>query len=463
MAVRNRQIYIWLFVILTAAAMLRFYRLSEMANFDFDQEYASNFAYFVLKEYPIQLIGQGLSIQGLFMGPLYFYYFVPFFALTNLHPIGGYVGSVFLGLMTVFVYFWVGKKMFGVEAGLIAAFFRSFLFSFAQIDWTLTPAFSSDILVIITLYLFYRLWQKNKKALIYLAFCFGLFTSFHPILFPFYLVLPIIFLLKKILPKPKILLFSAIAFIVPIIPLIRFEFLHNFLEVKQLFALFNSHSQDAKNHLTSLVEYLNINLYEPYRIFGISNIPKQFFVSFLFLPMLPLIIKRVGFWKDGFHKTFLAATFFSFILYYLLFPGHVSEYYFSAISVLIVFYTAASLSLLAKKSSSLLVALLIIISLFNFKLFNERWNDRNLMTLYHKDFIVKEILNRQPKNQDFFVSYIKYPGWNFGFDYLFKLYGHIPQTKEVKPPIYTIVIPKGLSEGPGRITSGNINLILPQY
>lgn len=84
------------------------------------------------------------------------------------------------------------------------------------------------------------------------------------------------------------------------------------------------------------------------------------------------------------------------------------------------------------------------------------------MTLFHKDFIVSEILKRQPKEEDFFVSYIKYPGWNFGFDYLFKLYGHIPQTKEVKPPIYTIVIPKSLSEGEDRITSGNIHLILPE-
>ena len=66
-----------LFLILIMAVILRFYRLSEMASLDFDQEYASNFAYRVLREFPIQMIGQGLSVQGLFMGPWYFYFLVP--------------------------------------------------------------------------------------------------------------------------------------------------------------------------------------------------------------------------------------------------------------------------------------------------------------------------------------------------------------------------------------------------
>ena len=100
-----KRAYLFLLAILLIGAFLRFYRLGEMAAFDFDQEYASNFAYSVIKEFPVQLIGQQLSVEGLFMGPLYFYYLVPFFALFNLHPFGGFVGSVILGLTTVVAYF----------------------------------------------------------------------------------------------------------------------------------------------------------------------------------------------------------------------------------------------------------------------------------------------------------------------------------------------------------------------
>ncbi len=147
--------FLALLIILLIAAFLRFYRLPEMANFDFYQQYASNFAYAVLKEYPIQLIGQGLSVQGLFMGPLYFYYLVPFYALTNLHPIGGYIGSSILGLTIPIVYFIVGRKIFSVEAGLIAAIFSSLTSSSLERDWSMVPAFSSELMVILTMFCLY--------------------------------------------------------------------------------------------------------------------------------------------------------------------------------------------------------------------------------------------------------------------------------------------------------------------
>jgi len=80
-------------MILILALVVRLYRIGEMVIFDFDQEYAVNFARQV-HEYPIRIIGQGLSVQGLFMGPWFFYLLTPFFWFTNLHPFGGYIGSV---------------------------------------------------------------------------------------------------------------------------------------------------------------------------------------------------------------------------------------------------------------------------------------------------------------------------------------------------------------------------------
>jgi len=37
----------------------------------------------------------------LFVGPWYFYFLVPFYALSGLHPLGGAIGSVVLGLITI--------------------------------------------------------------------------------------------------------------------------------------------------------------------------------------------------------------------------------------------------------------------------------------------------------------------------------------------------------------------------
>jgi len=224
---------------------------------------------------------------------------------------------------------------------------------------------------------------------------FRLFTSFHPILFPFYLVFIVILLLKRRFPSAKIIALSCLAFLVPLFPLILFEYFHNFLEFKLLISLFSGNLSEYKNHLESFTQYLLVNLHEPYRIFGIMNIPRTYFSYTLFATLLLLGFKKIGFWKDNFHRIFPITTSVVFILYYTYYPGHVPEYYFSAIGVLVVLYTSASLSLLSKKGLPLLFLILIVISFFNIKILNERWNNPSLITLTHKDFIVKEILKRQ--------------------------------------------------------------------
>lgn len=453
-------------LILLLAAFLRFYQLPEMATFDFDQEYATNFAYSVLKVFPVQLIGQGLSVEGLFMGPLYFYFLVPFFALSNLHPIGGIVASVILGLAIIFAYFLISKELFGTRAGLITAFLRAILFNELLHDWSMVPAYASELLILITWYIFYQYWDapsgtSQTKLFPILGFIFGLYTSIHPILFPFYLVFLTLLIIKRKLPTVRIILLSLGAFIAPLLPLILFEFLHQFWEVKTFFSFFGGASKGSL-HYFSL--YFKFNISEFQRILNLQFISPEIFL-FIFLGIFfLLILRKVGFWKNHFHPVALILTYTIFILYYAFFPQKVPEYYFLALTTLAILYASATLSLLTKHRIYVILLILILVNITstNYQFLQERWNNPSLLTLYHKDFIVKEILKRQPKNQEFFVSYISFPGWNTGFNYLFKLYGQIPQTREASPPVYTIVIPKFLSPGNLATSSGNIGLILPE-
>lgn len=452
------------FLILLLAAFLRFWRLSEMANFDFDQEYASNFAYSVLREFPIQLIGQGLSIQGLFMGPAYFYYLVPFFAVSQLHPVGGFVGSAIFGLAIISAYFLVGKELFGKTAGLIAASLRSILYVELNNDWNMAPVYGSELMVLLTWWCFYKYWKGRSKFIIVLGFLFGLYTSIHPILFPFYLVFLLLLLVSKILPNIKIAFLSILAFLIPISPLLIFEYFHKFLEVRVLISLFTRSPTEPAN-LGRLKYFLEVIQSEPQRVLGLQILPKELFLVSFAVILAFLIIRKVGFWQDSFHKVMVFITFGVFIIYYTFFPGHVPEYYFLALTCLIILYIAAILSFLTKNKILFLVLVLILLNITvrNLQqLVSLKWNNSRLITLYHKDVIVKEIVKSQPMGQEFYVSYISNLGWNFGFSYLFKLYGQIPQTKEVKPPIYTIVIPISLSPGSSDVVSGDIGLILPE-
>jgi len=461
-ALNNHRLFL---IILIIAAALRFYRLPEMASFDFDQAYAANFAYDVLRKFPIRMIGQGLSIEGLFMGPLYFYFLVPFYALFNLHPLGGAVGSVFLGLGIITAYYFFGSKLFGKPAGLIAAFLGTVLFREIESDWSATPAFSSKLLVLVTWYCFYQYWQGKTKYLPILGFVFGLYTSFHPILFPFYLVFLILFLIKRKLPNLKTIFLSLIAFIAPLAPLILFEFLHNFLEVRRLFELFmGPKSPSTALSLTKLSNYILLVSSESQNILGLNLQSPTLLSGLLLLMAVIFTLRRVSFWKESFHLLMILITLLVFILYYFFLPLHVPEYYFIAPIVLLFFYFSGVLGFWTTRPLGRIGVLvfLVFVALVNIKTLNQgKWANPNLITLAHKDTIVKAIIKEQPKDEKFFVSYLNLPGWNFGFDYFFKLYGYKPEDKGVENAIYTIVIPKILSIDSIDVSSGNIGLIYP--
>ena len=89
-----------------------------------------------------------------------------------------------------------------------------------------------------------------------------------------------------------------------------------------------------------------------------------------------------------------------------------------------------------------------------------------LETLAHKDNIVKKIIYDLNGEKNFTVSYINLPGWDFGFDYLFKNYDYTPKDrirdKDKVKYNYTIVVPKELSLDSLNYYSGNIGLIFPE-
>lgn len=447
--------------ILIFAAIIRFYSIGN-AGFDYDQEYAANFAYSVVREYPVQMIGQGLSVQGLFMGPLYFYFLTPFFMLTNLHPIGGVIGSVFLGLTTIFIYFYIFKSVFGLKAAIIASVLRAGLFSFIGTDLSMTPAFSADLPALITWFCLYKYWDGRLNYLIPLSFIFGLYTSYHPILFPFYLVFLTIFAVKRKIPRWKIIASSIILFLIPIIPLICFEYFHDFIEVKQLFSLASGSTNGMKN-FAKLADILNAN--NPlYTFFGVYSL--NFSLAFgkmwgalLYIPLLVLIYLRRNFWKNSFHKIILFSTYLIFISYYFLLPVNITEYYFIGLNTIFFIYSVASFSQI--KNNRIVLFVIFSLILINLHQWYQQTQRSNGMTLSDKEMVVKQIVLHTSEDKPFFVSYITRPGFSFGYSYLFKIHNRIPST-DAKPPIFNIVSPKSLVGDEFDFESGDIGLIFPK-
>ncbi len=328
--------FIILFAIVVVGLFLRLYKLPAMVGFDFDQEYAAMFAQTILKVFPIQMIGQGLSVQGLFMGPFYFYYLVPFFALTHLDPIGGYVGSIFLGIGTIILYYVLLRRVFGRIAGIISALLASTLLLYIQYDWAMAPTYSSSCIVLLTWFCLYNYWYGRTAYLLLLSFLFGMYTSIHPILFPFYALFVLMLAMRRKLPSLRIALLSLFLFIIPLTPLLLFEYFRHFLELKTLLALHGSSSAEGKSFAT-LIDYSLILFRFPVLLFQFPLAgwsATTFSILFYMAPII-LSVKKIGFWKDRFHIYMMVATLVVFLCYYYFLPTHVPEYYFIGVESII--------------------------------------------------------------------------------------------------------------------------------
>lgn len=421
---------------------LRLYQLSEMALFDFDQEYAAQFANDVLKVFPIRLIGQGLSVPGLFMGPLFFYYLAPFFLLSNLHPVGGYIGVIVLRLITVLAYFFIFRQIFNTKTGLIAAFLNSIIFVAIQMDWTMA-SYNCEFAVLLTWWCLYHYWHGNYKYLILLGFLFGLYTSFHPVLFPFYFVFLAILLIKHRLPRLKIILTSLVALVVPLVPLIIFEYFHKFLEVKVLFSMQESAGREIKT-LNTILDYVRILFNYPLTILGQPQPPfLNIFIPVACLTLLIILVwKRIDFWKDKFHISILVITASVSLIYYALLPKHVPPYYFTGITTLLFIYLTASISLLIKspKKRKVLFFILTYIVLMNVCILYNLWQRKTYYSLSNKEKIIQEIAKRIPNDRKAEIHYNIEYGWHYGFGYLMRYYNIAPNSTPNRQK-YEIVLP----------------------
>ncbi len=449
-----------LIMIISFAALIRFFKLPEMAGFDYDQESGSNIVYSIIKNDHVRLIGQELTVGSIFMGPWYYYFLVPFYIASNLHPIGGITASVMFSLIIIYFYFKITEIIFGTNAGLLAAFIRAITFEQVVHDWSMIPSYGCELLVLFTWYLFYKIWnEKKSRLLVPLMFIFGLYPSIYPILFPFYFILPVLLILRKVKINSSIFLKSTLAFLMPFFPTLIYEVKFGFPQTKRLFSI--ESGRFTEEDLPRLIYHVKYNILEIRRITALYFVPDRIAIGLVLLALIIIIIKTYPYLKNNFHATILFVTYIFFIVSFSVLHAHVSENYFLALTTLAFIYISVLMSHLNKGLWKIFTIFIIVnLTFVNFRDYITYKNKLSKTNLYNKEVIVKEIIKRSG-GKNFYVSYIYTPGWELGFKYLFKYYGKLPPEGQAKPPVYTIVIPKELAADSIDISSGGVGLILP--
>lgn len=435
----------------------RFYHIQNRVIFDFDQEEFAKQVVGIVREHHFSLLGpRVLSDRGFFLGPYFIYALVPFFLLSNLHPLG-------------FIYFLVTYNVaFFIAASRIISRIWSkthaifFLLAWAtnalivRYDTTPWNPITIPLGVIVVWYLLNKIFTINKIihwAL--LGLTMGLFFNQH-FQFAYLMLFAGVFLIllqkrKRIFSFYKLGALAA-SFAATYLPLFLFDIRHSFLNISLFLQFFTDDigGNIERGRLLWIQTYAA--LFQPIIGYKDSILAMTFF-AMITLCMVYLIRKTTAF-KNLFYKsTFIMWVLLPFL--FALYDKRVTDYYL--ISLYPFIYITLIDALLTAKRDIILPIAAIMILYVNYSLLLLIVRPLPL-GMYEKDRAIRVMEASVKKGAIYNISYNMPPGIATGYTYLIEWYGI---QKVDKPGIPLIEINNPKKDGDVSVNT-DIGIKIPQ-
>ncbi|KKP48274.1 MAG: hypothetical protein UR39_C0001G0069 [Candidatus Woesebacteria bacterium GW2011_GWA1_33_30] len=213
-------------IILLLAFILRIYKIGETLDFHYDQGRDALVIWELWHRDKLFLIGPVTGLEGVFLGPLYYYLIAPFYLISGGNPV---IPSIFLSFLTVLsllILYLTGVELGGKVTGFIALIIGSFsnyiIFSNRWLS-NPTPIYLTSILIFYVMILILKRHKFYYWYFIYLLV--GISLHFELASAIFYLPILLFFTIWQ-KPKLKIFILSAFFLFLTLIPQILFNFKH---------------------------------------------------------------------------------------------------------------------------------------------------------------------------------------------------------------------------------------------
>lgn len=396
-------------------------KISKGYTFEWDQSDDATKVFSIISQKKPLLIGPRVSNEnGFFVGPYHYYFLLPFYLLTNGDPVAGSYAVIFINILTVLVSFILIKKISNEKNALISTLLISVCLG--KICWSVmyTP--------LIAITAFFICYQAiNKRFYFPLAMLFaGFISNLHLVPISLIPVILISFILSKHKPKLKDIFLGIILFILPFIPIIIFDFRHDFLNINKIILFIKGQSG------SEVIGIQNLWLRSFWRSLNIFNIfPKDIerFIILLFIVIFPFFIKKIK----------IRILIFVWVLLPLIvlsqYHGAISEYYYGMITALIPFLLSFFLTKIINNNFILYLFIFLFLLFVTGKTYSR---EKESISLDDKKAVVQYLVN-QKQDQPFNLSYETDVLMNFGFDYLFNYYQNKPQNIN-EAHLYTLFI-----------------------
>ena len=444
---------IW--ILLAALPRKLIFPINGLFAFNYDQGRDFLAVSKIIWERDFILIGQTTGLPGIFYGPWWYYFLTPVIFISGGDPQKVAVFFAFLGILSIVVLFLLLKVLtnniiISLMLATIASFSNLWMFGSTSV-WnpSLTPIF-----LMISIYAVHKI-ASGAMPLHFLIYGLCVFlaidttASIGALLFIFFIISPFIF--KKIFFK-KQYFFAVVGAFIVLLPRILFELRNNFLMTKVLIAYLTS--PKIYGERLTLFERVLARLDQMLRIFSEgftkgNKVLAIFFISLILSVFLILLKKNKSIFpsiKKDFIFLYLSFLLLAIIIFFIIFPGNVWEYYLVALPTLFILIIARifSYGYQIKTLKFLIIGTLLVVIFLNFRKdlippYNVVWQGDG-GTYNNEKLIVDYISSEHPADYSFFAyspAIFDYP-----FDYLVWWYskkGLMEQPKENQKVMYLVI------------------------
>lgn len=454
----NKDRFFLIFVLLLGL-FFRAYRFSEHYSFDVDHDIYSFIVKDIVVDKHLRLIGQLTSVEGLFVGPLYYYLLVPFYLLFNMDPLAAVTPAILIGLVTLISIYFVFSEFFGKLNGKIGALLYATSMPIAFQDRWVVPTQLIFLWSIWYLYLLLSILKGKNNHILLFALLIALIWHINLGLAPLLLlILPCIYFSTK---KPLVNLYIKLVLISIILslPVILFELKHGFIQTKALLSLKNNQSTSINwiSRTSQTIEGSSLMILYPF--FEQTNLPS--IIPYILLIAIFYYLKRNKFINNN--QLVVLILWFLIMIFSQLFSSRpISQYYFNSLIIISLLLFSLILKDFYEKQPEITITLLTLFTALNlYYLISKPANPFGyLVKKGIIEFIKKD--SQEHSLPCVGISFITDRGRDVGFRYLFwwKNLRAVYQSQDV--PTYQIIIPPdGILTGVDK-EFGKIGVNLPK-
>lgn len=448
----HRFYYFLVLILLICASMLRVWRIDQLLGFYFDQGRDALAVDSILNG-KLTLIGPTTGIEGIFLGPFYYYFLAVGYFLGQGSPVIASYWQTFFIVLGLFVTFLIGRTYFSPRVGLITLFLMTFSFSQIKLDrWLSNPTPAVAFAPFTALFL--MLSFKNANIFLPLAaISLGILLQLEASSSFFIVLLTILFVVvyrKKFTLRP--IIYASFAFFATLLPQIIFELKHNFLITKLLLGFVTGNIQTENQSTFQMPSNATfINRFELYSSTFMEKLKLNFDPNFSFLFIFFLILSIFYVSKNWSRPVIKISAFWFYgsLLFFLFYNGNygsINSYYFLPVFPLFFLLVASGIDLIFKYNL-LKPLVVLILGLFlydqlpmSLSYIRSGVDGATTIALGSQTDAVKYVLKDAEANAYNWDAYVP-PVIPYTYTYLFKYYGDkynkIPSDRQVRS-LYTI-------------------------